>query len=266
MNKQWASAGQARVFSIVAVAVLSTASANARELLEDIVEKTLPLSSSGTFALRSIDGTVQIYGSNSNEVKIVAIKKAFSPARLNGIQVHVDAEEDAVNISTIAPSKPDWALSDRSGTIDYIINIPQTVRIVSIDLPTGELVIEGMRGAPIAASVGNGRLATHNCFCDQKMQADTGVIDVAFDWLEEQPHSIEVMIDDGNAHASIPSDASFELNAIAENGRVASDFSEIENRKRGGVSKIHERIGEAPFSKLSIRATYGNIRISEVIW
>lgn len=267
MNRSWSAVGYWRGFSVLTAATLALAvSANARELLEDVVEKSFPLSSSGTFALRSVDGTVQIYGSNSNEVKVVAIKKAFSPSRLNGIQIQIDAKDGAINVNTLAPPKPDWGFSDRSGTVDYIINIPQTARIASIDLPNGELIIEGMRGGQIAASLGNGRLATHNCFCDQKVRVDTGGIDVVFDWLEEQPHLIEATIDDGNARALIPSDASFELNAVAEDGHVASDFSQIENRKRGGVSEIHETIGEAPFSKLNIRAAHGNIQISEVIW
>jgi hypothetical protein len=254
-------------FVVATVASIAFAnSTTATELLEDIVEKTLPLNPSGTFILQAIDGSVQIYGSNRDEVKIIAIKRAFSPARLNGIHIEIETRGGAVNVKTSAPAKPRWGLSDRSGTVDYIINVPQTARIASIDLPNGEIAIEGMRGGEIAASLGSGRLATYNCFCDQKLRVEDGGFDVVFDWLEEKPLSIEATIDDGNARALIPADASFELHATAENGRVASDFSEIENRKRGGVSEIHERIGQAPLSKLTMRAVHGNIHVSEVIW
>lgn len=249
-----------------AAALAVSVSASAAELLEDIVEKSFPLDPSGSFALQGIDGTIQVYGSDSHEVKIVAIKRAFSPARLNGIRIEVEAKDGAVNVKTTAPPKPRWGLSDRSGTVDYIINLPQTVRLASLNLPQGEMVIEGMRGGQIAASLGAGRLATHNCFCDQKMRVESGGVDVLFDWLEEKPLTIEAAINDGNVRAVIPVDASFELDAIAENGRVASDFSDIENRKRGGVAEIHEKVGQAPLSKLSLRATNGNILISEVIW
>jgi hypothetical protein len=266
MNRIPASVIAWRFIVAAAASIAFATSTTAAELLEDIVEKSLPLGPSGTFVLHGIDGSAQIYGSERNELKIVAIKRAFSPARLNGIHIEIDAKDGAVNITTTAPAKPRWGLSDRSGTVDYIINLPQTARIASIDLPNGELVIEGMRGGEIAASLGSGRLATHNCFCDQKMRVENGGLDVVFDWLEEKPLSIEATIDNGNARVLIPADASFELHAASEHGRVASDFSEIENRKRGGVSEIQETIGQAPLSKLRMRAVHGNIHVSEVIW
>src|SRR5436190_8726757 len=51
---------------------------SAGEVLEDVVERRFPLDPSGTFSLRAIDGTVEIFGTDSQEVKIVAVKKAFS--------------------------------------------------------------------------------------------------------------------------------------------------------------------------------------------
>jgi hypothetical protein len=251
--------------SVFALGTLST-SAIGSEVLEDIVEKTVPLARAGTFALHGTDGTIQIYGTDSDEIKIVAIKKAFSPARLKAIEIEIETKDGLVNVNTVAPAKPRWGLFERSGTVDYIVNVPQTAGITAIDLPNGELVIDGMRGAPISATVGSGRLTTHNCFCDQKVRVESGGVDIVFDWLEEKPLTIDAAIGDGNARASIPADVSFEVHAVAEHGRVASDFSDIENRKRGGVSEINETIGQAPLSKLAMRARNGNVRISEVIW
>jgi hypothetical protein len=259
MRKRLATAG-------VFVLCIVSRSVTASEVLEDMVEKTLPLGPTGTFALRAIDGTIQIYGTDSNEIKIVAIKKAFSSARLKAIGIEVETKNGSVNVNTVAPAKPRWAWSDRSGTVDYIINVPQAARIVMVNLPNGELVIDGMRGAPISGSVGNGRLTTHNCFCDQKVRVESGGVDIVFDWLEEKSVTIDVAVDDGNVRALIPVDASFEIRAVAEHGRVASDFSEIENRRRGGVSEINETIGQAPLSKLAMRTVNGNVQISEVIW
>jgi len=241
-------------------------SASAAEVLEDIVEKTFPVNASGTFSLHAIDGTVQIYGTNSPEVKIIAIKKAFSPARLNAIEIQIEKKEHLLKINTIAPPKPRWGWSDRSGTVDYIISLPQEMQIASLDLPNGELIIDGMRGPAIAASLGSGRLITHNCFCDQKVRVDEGGLDLSFDWVEERPIAIDAVINDGNARAALPSEASFKLDAVAEQGRVASDFTDVEKRKRGGVSEIKEDIGVAPQSTLTLRAGDGNIQISELIW
>ena len=243
-----------------------THSLNGGEVLEDVVERRFPIDPAGTFSLRAIDGTVEIYGSDSREVKIVAVKKAFSPERLNAITIRVDAKRDSVTIETTPPPAPRHNFSDRSGIVEYTINIPQTARIAQVELPNGELVIDGMRGASIAANLGRGQLVTHNCFCNQNIHVNQGALNVFFDWMEERPISIEAVIEDGNMLARFPTEAAFHLHAIAKQGHVSSDFSPMETRKRGDVSEVNEVIGDAPAAKLSFRASDGNIHISEVIW
>jgi hypothetical protein len=244
---------------------LIASSLRAGEVLEDVVERRFPLDPSGTFSLHAIDGTVEIFGSDSREVKIVAIKKAFSPERLNAIAIRVDARQDAVTIETTPPPAPRHHFSDRSGTVEYTINIPQTARIARVELPTGELVIDGMRGTSIAANLGSGQLVTHNCFCDQTIHVNRGALNVFFDWMEERPISIEAGIENGNMVARLPTDAGFHLQAVAKEGHVSSDFSPMENRK-GDDSEINEVIGNDATTKLSFRAGEGNIHVSEVIW
>src|SRR5436189_1412026 len=239
---------------------------SAGEVLEDVVERRFPLDPSGTFSLRAIDGTVEIFGTDSQEVKIVAVKKAFSPERLNAIAIRVDARQDVVNIEATPPPAPRHHFLDRSGTVEYTINIPQTARIARVELPNGKLVIDGMRGASIAASLGSGQLVTHNCFCDQTIHVNQGGLNVFFDWMEERPISIEAKIEDGNLLALRPTDAAFHLHAVAKEGHVSSDFSPMGTRQRGDDSEINEVIGDGPATKLTFRAGEGNIHISEVIW
>jgi len=238
----------------------------AGEVLEDVVERRFPLDPSGTFSLRAIDGTVEIFGTDSREVTIVATKKAFSVERLNAIAIRVDARQDAVNIETTPPPASRHPFSDRSGTVEYTINIPQTARIARVELPNGELAIDGMRGASIAANLGRGQLVTHNCFCDQNIHVNKGALNVFFDWMEERSFSIEAEIEDGNMLARLPTDAAFHLHAVAKQGHVSSDFSPMETRKRGDASEINEVIGDAPMTNLRFHASEGNIHISEVIW
>jgi len=243
-----------KIVMIIAFAGLLIASSlPAGEVLEDVVERRFPLDPSGTFSLRAIDGTVEIFGTDSREVKIVAIKKAFSLERLNAIAIRVDARADAVNIETTPPPAPRHRFSDRSGTVEYTINVPQTARIADVELRHGELVIDGMRG-------------THNCFCDQNIHVNQGGLNVFFDWLEERPFAIEAAIEDGNALARIPTDATFQLHAVTRKGHVSNDFSPMETHKGGDDSEINEVIGDATTTKLNFRASEGNIHISEVIW
>jgi hypothetical protein len=209
-------------FALVSAFVASSLSAG--ELLEDVVEKSFPLDPSGTFSLRAIDGIVEIFGTDSREVTISATKKAFSPERLNAIAIRIDARSDAINIETTSPPEPRHHFMDRSGTVEYSINLPQTVRIARVELPHGELVIKGMRGSSITANLGTGELVTQNCFCDQTIHVKQGTLNVFFDWSETRPFSIDAAIADGNALARIPPGASFQLHAGCEGGEGLERF------------------------------------------
>jgi hypothetical protein len=238
----------------------------AGEVFQNTIEKTVSLDAGGTFSLHSIDGTVEIYGAEENEVKIVAIRKAFSIERLNKIQIQVTGNNEAVKINTIGPAQPRWSLMDRSGTVDYTITLPQHARISSVDVPNGDLIIHGMRGGPIRASLGNGRMTMHDCYCDQTVQVERGGLDLFFDWNDLRPITVEGTVVHGSIRAVIPDDSSFRLHAVSEFGRVASEFTEMAERRRGGVSQIDEVIGPTPLSKLLLRTTHGNIKISQMIW
>src|SRR6266403_3205174 len=142
MNKPALLHGRVLVVSVLALCTCVSPAVGS-EVLADIVERTIPLGPAGMFALHGTDGTIQIYGTDSREIKVVAIKKAFSSARLKAMEIQIEAKDGLVNVNTITPAKPRWGLSDRSGTIDYIIDVPQTARIAAVDLPNGELVIDG---------------------------------------------------------------------------------------------------------------------------
>jgi hypothetical protein len=254
-----------RKLALAALYLFLVSPAFAGEMFEDTIERTIPLDANGTFSLHSIDGSVEIYGAENNEVKIVAVRKAFSLDRLNQIQIQIKGSNDVVNINTIALPQSRRAWKDRSGTMDYTITLPQRAGI-SVEVPNGDLVIHGMGGGALHASLGNGRLTAHNCYCDQNLRVQRGGLDLFFDWNDLRPITVDGAIVNGNIRAVVPDDSSFHLQAVSEHGRVASDFTEILERKRGGVSQIDEVIGPAPLSKLALRTKDGNIRISETIW
>lgn len=255
--------GLARLLVIVFLLLLTPVTP-AEDPLEDSYEQTFPLDPAGTVSVRNIDGSVLIYGATGNRVEIYALKRAFTPARLNGIKVQVDAQPGAIRIETSAPPAPRWGWSDRSGTVDYIITVPQTARLTQVAMPAGEMNIDGMRGGSVQAQLSRGRLIAHNCFCDQILRLGSGLLNLGFDWVEERSFKIDATVNDGNVRAMIPLDASFKLEARSETGNVSSDFSALEKRRRGGVREIDESVGDNPQSTISLRVRDGNIRVEQV--
>jgi hypothetical protein len=232
-------------------------------LLEQSFEQTIQVEPNVRFSLKNTDGSIRLYGAATRQIKIQAIKKAYNQDRLEKISVSVTAQPGAVSIDTVYPPKPRLGLSDRSGTVDYIVIVPETAIVSRLELGTGEVLVEGMRGGKVNASLLNGRMYNHNCFGEHQMLVVNGGLDVIFDWWEGEKFSVDAKIVNGNLRTLIPSDAAFHLAADAEDGQVACDFREKEDRHGDLEDKIEMTVGEGAQADVRLHATNGSIRVIE---
>ncbi len=244
-------------------ALLSGCGESIEQPLEQTSEKMYAVDPAVNFSIRNRDGSIRIYGSAKPEMRVQTIKKAYSTDRLNKIAVDISVQPDSVSIETNFPPMPRWGLFDRSGTVDYIIIVPETSKITRVELINGEVSIDGIRGGNVNATLTNGRLYEHDCFGDLRLTVNNGGLDLGYDWWEQRSFSVDAKIARGNARAFIPGDASFHLIAESLNGKVASDFTD-QKQRNGQVTKIDTVIGTDPGPDVKIRATEGNIKIVEV--
>jgi hypothetical protein len=256
-----------RTASLPLLALLALSAAmrlvDGAEILEEIIERDYPIDTAAKFSLKNADGTVLIYGADINEMKIQAIKKAYTKDRLSKINVDISVKHDAVTITTAYPPKPKWGLRDRSGTVDYVIILPWFCDLEHVELGNGEMLIEGMRGNEVHAQLGSGRLFGHNCFTDLHLSLGNGGMDVGYDWWETHSIALDATIADGNTRLFIPSDAQFQLHAETPNGHIFSDFTNKENRHPGGQTKLELSVGSAPNAQMKIQASDGSLKIME---
>jgi DUF4097 and DUF4098 domain-containing protein YvlB len=231
--------------------------------LEEIVEQTYKIDATATLSLSNADGSIRIYGTDTTEIKLQAVKKTYSAERLSKISVNVSAQPSSVSIRTNYPSKKNWALGDRSGTVDYTLVVPRTCKISRLDLVNGEVLIDGMRGETVHAKLVNGRLYAHNCFSDVHLSVITGGLDVSYNLWEQQKFSIDAQIVNGHTHVFIPGDASFRVFAETEDGQIDNAFAEQAQRNGEDVSKIDVVVGRTPQAEFRLRAKNGNIEIGE---
>jgi hypothetical protein len=256
------SSGTAFILVLTVAASLSVARAD-DHIVEEIIEQNHAIDPGASISIRNIDGSIRIYGADIKELRVQAIKKAYSAERLAKIGVNISVQPGTASIDTIFPPKPKWSFSDRSGTVDYIIVLPQFCSIARLELTNGEVLIEGMRGKNVHASLANGRLVGHNCFGDVHLAVANGGLDVGYHWWEHRPFSVHAEIVNGNARAFIPGEASFHLLATSVNGHVASDFSDKQDRHLDGVTMIDTAVGGASEANVNIHATNGSVRIVE---
>jgi hypothetical protein len=255
-------AGFATCVFLVSLLLIGCGSATDRTL-EQTIEQNYPVDPTASISVSNRDGSIRIYGADTPRLKLQAIKKAYTAERLNGISVNVSAQPHAVSIETTFPPKKGWGFSDRSGTVDYTLVVPQNANIPRLELANGEVLVEGMRGQNARARLGSGRLFAHNCFGNLDLGVTTGNLAIVYEWWEQATFSLRANIADGNGFAFIPSDASFHLMAETVTGKIANDFTEKEERRGQEPTKIDMLVGGDGKTTIEIRVADGNIKISE---
>jgi hypothetical protein len=255
------------VRQIVAVLLLSLAGCGSESdrVLEETFERLYTIEPNANITIQNGDGAVLVYGSNTNEMQVHAVKKAYSHARLSQMAVNVAVEADSVSITTKFPAKPKWALFDRSGTVDYTVVVPATANILGLDLDAGEVLVDGMRGQTTRARLGEGRMFARNCFTNSELAIRRGNLILSYDWWEESNFSAQANIAQGNAWVYLPGDAAFHLLVKAVHGEIFNDFETravAESAAARGM-KVDALVNGGGEATIKFRVREGNIKIVE---
>jgi len=258
-----------RLIRVVSILVVSSLLLGCRpagdRTLEEMIDHVYPVEPTAILSVTNRDGSIRVYaaGSETRDVHVEAIKRAYSAERLKAISVQVSAQPNAISIETIYPPDSGIGFSDRSGTVDYVIVVPSTIRISKLELTNGEVQLDGMRSEEAHAQLGSGRLFAHNCFGNLDLNLKTGHLAIAYEWWEELEFSIRATIQNGNAFAYIPTDAAFRLIAHTATGNIANDFAEKEQRRAEPVNKIDMLVGDGGKTIFQFETQDGNVKIAE---
>jgi len=233
----------------------------AHRTLEETFEQIYTIEPTVNVTVSNGGGAVFVYGSNTNEIRMQAIKRAYTRERLKQIAVDVSVQPGSVSINTKFPPKPKWALFYSSGTVDYTIVAPATANLTRLELGAGEVVVDGMRGERMHARLGSGRMFAHNCFGNVALTLDRGTLTLAYDWWEPGKFSIQTNIAHGNAWAFLPADIVCHLVAETGHGKIESDFWDSTQRGTKEVTKINMLIEGGGNAAVTMRAKEGDLRI-----
>ncbi|MBO0696086.1 MAG: hypothetical protein J2P56_08305 [Verrucomicrobia bacterium] len=242
---------------------LSGCGSGSDRLIEETFERLYTIEPTANISIQNGDGAILVYGSNTNEMRIHATKKAYSRARLKEIAIDVSVKPDSVSITVKFPHKPIWSLSDRSGTVDCTIVVPATANISALRLDAGEVHVDGMGGRNVNAQLGDGRLFAHNCFAGIDLAVQRGNLAISYDWWEPEPFSVQADIRRGNAWAFFPSNAAFHLVAETAHGKVDSDFDNSPVARLAGPGKLDKLVNGGGQAVIRMRTANGDVRIVE---
>jgi hypothetical protein len=234
-------------------------------VLEEVSEKVYTVEPDANVSIQNRHGAILVYGSDTNEMRVRAIKKAYSRERLNQIAIDVFTKPGVVSVITKFPPHPKWVLSDRSGTVDYTVVVPAIASISTLDLSAGEILLDSMRGREVRARLTDGRIFARNCFTNLDLTMNRGSLTLSYDWWEEEKFSAKAAITQGNAWVFLPTDAAFHLFADAAHGKIANDFNDLPvsaDALTKGM-KVDHVVNGGGQTTIEIKVEKGNIKIAE---
>jgi hypothetical protein len=229
--------------------------------LEERFEQFYAIEPTADVSIKNGDGVVRVYGSSANDMRVKAIKRAYTPKRLKQIVVDVSVRPGSVSIETSFPPKPIWGLLDRSGTVEYTIVVPQTANISQLESANGEVLVEGMRGQSLHAQLGSGRMLARNCFSNAVFSLGRGTLTLTYEWWEPGKFSIQANVANGNASAFLPGAAAFHLIAETPHGKIANDFVGRDERRAEELSRVDKLIHDGGEAVIKLRAAEDNIKV-----
>lgn len=234
-------------------------------VLEETFEQLYTVEPNANITIQNGDGAVLVYGSNTSEMQVHAIKRAYRRSRLTQIAIDVSTKPGSVSITTKFPPRPKWGLFDRSGTVDYTVVVPATANILGLDLDAGEVLVDGMRGQTMRARLGEGRMFARNCFTNSDLAIRRGNLILSYDWWEESNFSAEANIAHGNVWVYLPGDAAFHLLVKAVHGDIFNDFESRAVAKPTAAkgTKIDALVNGGGQTTIKFRVREGNIKIVE---
>jgi hypothetical protein len=255
------------VCQIVAVLLLSLAGCGSESdrVLEETFEQLYTVEPNANITIQNGDGAVLVYGSNTSEMQVHAVKRAYRRSRLTQIAINVSTKPGSVSIATKLPPKPKWGLFDRSGTVDYTVVVPATANILGLDLDAGEVLVDGMRGQTTCARLGEGRMFARNCFTNSELAIRRGNLILSYDWWEKSTFTAQANLAQGNAWAYLPVGGAFHLLAEAVHGEIFNDFETRAVAKSAAARgmKVDALVNGGGQATIKLRVTQGDIKIVE---
>lgn len=212
--------------------------------------QTYPLSASGQVELQNINGSVEIKAWDRNEVKVDAIKHAWSKQRLQEATIKVDSRSDSLSIRTEYPDhdRTFWndGKHDQPASVEYALTVPRNARLADINLVNGNLDIEGVNGE-VRVSCVNGRLTARKLGGQAELSTVNGKLEASLDRLASP---LRVSSVNAAVLLTLPSDTKADIEASTVSGSISNDFGipvahhrwvghELNGELGGGGPRVH---------------------------
>jgi len=258
---KWAAPAQA----VLLTTLFSGCSPRVEHAKDEVFEQTYKIDPQASLSIRNPHGSIAIYGTESAELRLRAVKKANSSEEMKGIDITAIAETNTVSITTKFLLQKNKPLSPGSRMVDYTLAVPPTVTLTRVDLEDGNLLIEEMRGDDLRAAVVDGQLTIRNCCGNAQVTVANGALDLFYERCDRRRFSVDAQITNGNARLFIRRGASFHIQAETTTGKIINEFPDMVDLNGRAARKVDIFTGKGPSPEVKLRVTTGDIKIAEAV-
>jgi DUF4097 and DUF4098 domain-containing protein YvlB len=195
------------------------------ELTEEF-HQSYPLTATGRVSIANINGNVHISAWDRNEVKVDAVKRAYSPERLSEVTIDVTNSADSVVIKTKYPERnQNFETRNRENnpaSVEYTLTVPRGASIDGAELVNGSLDIEGVKG-DVRASLVNGKVKAGGLTGDVKLSTVNGAQEINVTALDEAK-GVTLNSVNGPIVLIVPAGANAQVKASTVHGAITNDF------------------------------------------
>ncbi|MGP8141690.1 MAG: DUF4097 family beta strand repeat-containing protein [Terriglobales bacterium] len=233
--------------AIAAIILIASAAGSDRQgTLTEEFHKVYPLSAQGRVAIENINGPVHITGWDRNEVKVDAVKSAWTKERLDETKIVINAGQENISIRTEYPGH-DHSFNfggdgehQNPGSVEYTITVPRQARLDEIKLINGLLDVQGVSGE-IRASCINGQLQAHNLQGPAELSTINGELEAS---VNQVPSSeLKLSSVNGRLRVTLPSNVQAEIEASTVSGSISDDFGLSVTRHQFVGHSLHGQLG-----------------------
>lgn len=226
-----------------------------------VEEFNFELNAGGTLRLENINGDVTVTAGPGRAVHVLATKKAGSQSYLDGMEIHVSADENRISFRTEHPksSSTGWfGHNENSGSVTYEIIVPADTNLDSLDTVNGEIEVAGISG-DVSVDTTNGDV--HLTGLSGNLEADTvnGSIDATFERLGGNQRVVAETVN-GRVQLRLPADASARVDIGTVNGGIDADDFGLEVDKGFLGRDLDGEIGSGD-ARIKVSTVNGSVKV-----
>lgn len=178
----------------------------------------------GEITLENVNGNVEIFTWDKNEILIEGEKSAKTEAELGLIDLTIDLSASRAGIKVRLPKRSDGFFpgGDIRAAVRFKLTIPATAKLAKISVVNSSVWIEGARGGVRVASV-NGGVRANGIAGPVHLQTVNGEVNARLATVTPgQKLSFETV--NGRIVVNLPKDAGVQFRGSTVNGSVRCDF------------------------------------------